>query len=239
MTTAKHAAIEQIVAAVQQRWGVKALRRLEQRALNRTGIPTGYAALDQLLGTGGIPRGALTCLSGQPTVGKTSLALDVLVRAQAENEVAVYIDGSHAADPEYGEGRGLDLGRLLVVWPQPVALGLEIARDLIVSGGAGVIVFDTGGALRGADLAASLRRLHAALRQSPYVLICLHGGPSGRLAEAADVQLHLTRRGWLIEGERLTGYEVDVSVSRNRFAAPGQAVTLAIRLVKNASENRR
>ena len=54
-------------------------------------IPTGCAAVDDLLG-GGFERGAVTQLYGPPAAGKTNLALSAAVEVAAAGGKALYID---------------------------------------------------------------------------------------------------------------------------------------------------
>ncbi len=227
--------IEQVVAAVQQRWGANALRRLEQMTARTTGIPTGYAALDGALGMGGLPRGALTCLSGSPTCGKTTLALDILACVQGDGEVTVVIDMTGALDPEYAEQRGVVLERLLVVWPQPPALGLDIARDLVASGGAGLVVLDMGVPIPwGGPIGTTLRQLSATVRRSSYAVLCLTSGASGGLSATlsarADIHLQAERVRWRVDAEGVTGCDTRLTVVRSRFAPPGRSVMLPVTL---------
>lgn len=226
--------LEQVVAAVQKRWGTKALRRLERATAHAQGLPTGDPALDALLGIG-LPRGALTCVSGQATSGKTTLALDMLAQVQQRDEVTVYIDTGGRLDAEYAERRGVSLDQLLIVCPQPSLLGLDIARDLMANQGAGLVVFDAGecsGAVDG--LAVTVRRLLAAARQSAYALVCLTASPSNRLSAAllasADVRLRVERRRWLWDTHGVSGYEVATTVEKSRFGPPGGSVTIPIEL---------
>ena len=229
MSTHHH--LDDVVASIQKRWGDKALRRLEQVPTG-TGIPTGCADLDRLFGVGGLPRGAVTCLSGHPTSGKTTLALDMLARVQGDGEVTVYIDMTGALDAEYAETRGIDLDRLLIVWPQPPALGLDIARDLIRSGGAGLVVVDTGDCLPGGPGPRAVP-VSLAARRSPYALVCLTDAPGSMsmgLMARADVHLRVERQRWLCNVSGINGYEARITLLKSRFGPPGQAVTLPIRL---------
>lgn len=227
-TTERHTHIEQVAAAIQKRWGVKALRRLENTTVRAVGIPTGSPALDGLLGSGGIPRGAVTCLSGRPTSGKTTLALDMVARVQADGEVTVCIDLTGALDPEYAEGRGIDLDHLLIVQPQPPALGLEITRDIITSGGAGLVVVHASAHLEG--LHRPLQQVSAAVRRSPYALVCLADGRGDVLAARADIHLRAERQRWLMNTEGVSGYETRLTVMKSRFGPPDRSVTVPITL---------
>lgn len=235
-TTEHHEHIEQVVAAIQKRWGTQALRRLERVTADAAGIPTGCAALDRLLGSDGLPRGAVLCLSGSPTSGKTTLALDMLAHTQERGEVAVYMDLTGTLDPEYAEGRGVDLERLLMVWPQPPVLGLDIARDIITSGGAGLIVLDAGRCMPQVGPSEpphrALRHLSAVLRRSSYALLCLispaSGGLSTALSARADSLLRAERQRWLVNAEGVSGYETRLTVLKNRSGPPGQSAILPV-----------
>jgi recombination protein RecA len=235
MTTTQQQALASVVATIHQRWGDKALRRLSQVRTDTDGISTGDAALDRLSGRSGIPRGLLTCLSGHPTCGMTTLALDVLAQAQADGEVTVYIDADRALDPAYAAQRGISLERLLVVWPQPRTLGFDIARDIVGGAGAGVVVFDLGHEqpIQPERFTGVLRRLTVALSRSPYALICLSSALdrlSAAVAAYAGIYLHVERQRWLRQAGRVEGYEVRVTALKNKFAPPGQSVTVTVSL---------
>jgi len=229
--------LEQVVTLIQQRWGRAALRKLAAAPPDAPALSTGHAALDALLGRGGVPRGAITCLAGGPTSGATTLALRLIAAAQADGEVAVYLDAERALDAEYAVRQGVDLARLLMVWPQPRALGLSIARDVIAQGGAGIVVFDlrcADGASEPLEHPAVITQIAAALRRHAYALVCLVAPQpdalSRALLRAADVHLALARTRWLVRAGSLDGYEVRVIALKNKFAAPQQAATLPIAL---------
>ena len=54
-------------------------------------LPTGCAAIDELLG-GGIARGVVTQVYGPPAAGKTNLALSAAVEAAAGGQSVLYVD---------------------------------------------------------------------------------------------------------------------------------------------------
>src|SRR3954447_1207568 len=82
------ATLQQIITAIQRRWGVRALRRLGQPGDDAIAvIPTGFADLDHLLGIGGIPRGRITEFLGTPTSGMSTIVLTLLAQAQAAGDI--------------------------------------------------------------------------------------------------------------------------------------------------------
>lgn len=76
--------------------------------------PTGFAALDDLLG-GGIPRGQVTELVGRTSSGRTSIVFAMLAESTARGEVAAYIDATDSLDPESAQKAGIALERVLWV----------------------------------------------------------------------------------------------------------------------------
>ncbi len=114
----RQAALQQLIATVQRRWGTRALRRLgEDMPRAVAALPTGFAALDAALGIGGLPRSQLTELLGTPTSGAITLALTMLARAQAAGDLAGYVDLSRTFDAEIAALLGVDLAALLLVRP--------------------------------------------------------------------------------------------------------------------------
>src|SRR4051812_50044981 len=55
-------------------------------------VPTGFARLDALLGTGGLPRGVSASFRGGRSSGKTALALHCLAQAQARGAIVAFVD---------------------------------------------------------------------------------------------------------------------------------------------------
>src|ERR1700690_755052 len=55
-------------------------------------IPTGFRALDAILGLGGLPRISATALQGDGTSGKTTLGLRAVAQVQAAGGIAAYLD---------------------------------------------------------------------------------------------------------------------------------------------------
>lgn len=68
--------------------------------------------LNQLTG-GGIPYGLFTTFWGGESGGKSSIILDLIANAQADNKTCVYIDLEHSFDPDWAEKHGVDLEKLV------------------------------------------------------------------------------------------------------------------------------
>jgi recombination protein RecA len=241
----RNATLQQLIIAVQRRWGARALRRFGQPTHDAIPvIATGFADLDTALSIGGIPRGRITEFLGTPTSGMSTIVLTLMAQAQAQGDVVAYIDLSRTFDPEYAARVGLDLVTLLLVRPPNAADALELIHALAASGGVGVLVVDSLSMLQSKPrdaplLAQALRMLPGPLAASPCALIALTLLPyspamtrslafgGSLLGHAAAIRLHVAREDWLPTGLGLPGAATCITVLKHRLAAPdGQARVL-------------
>src|SRR6516164_3786054 len=74
-------------------------------------VSTGVAALDDL--TGGLPRGALSEITGPASSGRTGVMLAALAGATHRDEACALVDASDSFDPASAAAAGVDLDRLL------------------------------------------------------------------------------------------------------------------------------
>jgi len=98
-------------------------------------------------GIGGVPRGRIIEIYGPESSGKTTVALHIIAEAQKADGIAAFIDAEHALDPVYAERLGVNLKSLYVSQPDNGEQALDIAEQLIKSGGVDVIVVDSVAAL--------------------------------------------------------------------------------------------
>jgi recombination protein RecA len=197
-------------------------------------VPTGFARLDALLGTGGLPRGASASFRGARSSGKTALALHCLAQAQARGGIVAFLDLACIFDPLEAAARGVDLRWLLVVRPRDVDEGWSIAAALVSGRQIDLLVIDLPERLGAASHDASLRRLAAHARRASVRLIVLE--PStvaapvhGALAESVGLRLELEQLAWLRAGRDIVGRRVMVNVAKNRFGPPGRETEIEIR----------
>jgi hypothetical protein len=76
-------------------------------------VSTGIATLDAL--TGGLPRGALSEITGPASSGRTGVMLAALAETTCRQEVCALVDASDGFDPASAAAAGIDLERLLWV----------------------------------------------------------------------------------------------------------------------------
>ena len=204
---------------------------------NRGAIPTGFAALDDALGTGGWPRGALALLDAPRGAGATSLAIRSLVAAQAAGGIVAWIDAAGCLDPATLARLGVNLEWLLVVRPTSVSEAVELAGWLARSGLVDATVLDLGeGSSEAAGssepvgsgaLVAGLDRLGKLLVRGRSVALLLVPGRLGAVAgRVAAVRLSLEREAWLAVGRDLVGQRVRATIDRQRWALAGAVATL-------------
>ena len=124
-------------------------------------IGTGSLALDHALGTGGIPRGRITEVYGPEGVGKTTLALSVLAKAQRAGGTGLVIDTEHALDLGWAATCGVATDRLLLCRPDSGEQALQVADLLVASSAVDVVVIDSvAGLVPKAELAGQIGDQH-------------------------------------------------------------------------------
>jgi RecA/RadA recombinase len=234
--------LDAVIAAIQRRWGFKALHRAQDRyATPIHSLSTGYAALDALLLPGGFPCGQITELAGAATCGVNTLALKAVAQAQMRGQSAVYVDLDNGFDPDYGQQCGVDVAKLLIVRPRVPAQALEVALNLVHQG-AGILVWDSVTSFLATSdrerlLDRALHRLSPLLNESPCVVLFLtritsrlyqNGAPA--LQHHAALRLRLQATHWHRQHDLITGYDVSARVLRNRFGTEGDCAGFTVRL---------
>lgn len=80
-------------------------------------IKTSSSSLDYAIGVGGWPRGRVIQLAGQPSAGKTLLALLAIAEWQKQDpeNCALFLDAEYTYDPKWAAKLGVDNTRVLLV----------------------------------------------------------------------------------------------------------------------------
>lgn len=110
-------------------------------------ISTGLPQLDRVLGIGGIPFKKITEISGQWSVGKTSLALSLIKTAQEQGYKCIWIDAEWAWDGEYARALGVDTSKLMLLQTRAAEDSLNELLSYVEKGKDTCIVIDAVGAL--------------------------------------------------------------------------------------------
>jgi recombination protein RecA len=103
-------------------------------------VSAGIGEIDEL--TGGLPRGCLTEIFGEPCSGRTSLLLVALAERTKETEVCALVDGRDSFDPAAALAAGVNLRQLLWVRCKNIDQALRATDLLIQGGGFGLIALD-------------------------------------------------------------------------------------------------
>jgi hypothetical protein len=188
----------------------------------RPPLPTGQPALDDALGTGGWPQGALALLDAPPGSGATSLALGSLAACQASGGVVAYLDPTGSLDPATATRLGVNLEWLLIVRPADAAEAVELAGWLAREGRIDALVLD----LADTILPRGLGRLADLLVRNGGVTLLLAGAGRESAGRVAGVRVTMQRRAWLAVGRDLVGQRVEATVTRQRWALAGGSAEL-------------
>jgi len=201
-------------------------------------IRTGFAALDAILGPGGLPKSASVAIRGEGTSGRTTLSLRVVAEAQAQGSVVAWLDLSRSFDPVEAVARGVDLEWLVVITPASLDEGLSIAGSLLAGRSVDLLVLDLpGGRLARTDkpsrIGDRLHRLAALARRAETLLLILDApglgsGLATAVAESTGIRLELARRSWVRLGRDVVGQRTEALVAHNRHGPPGRRATLRI-----------
>ena len=245
--------LETTINALQDRWGSKAIGRWKDKPAEAIPhISTGFQALDEALVIGGLPRGRISEINGVPSSGMATIALKIM--AEAQGNMAVYIDLEQNFDPAYAARCGLALEQLVLVRPYTVPQGLAILQDFVVGTEVNILVFDAPlGRLvesrASQSLATTLGRLIAPLGKTQSVLLFLISLPAERapvdagrpvsaaLAHFASVRLLIQREGWIYRQGDIGGYQAQVLVLKNKLGPAGKQASINVVFDAGAPED--
>lgn len=106
-------------------------------------MSTGIQALDLELGIGGLPKGRIAEIYGQPSSTKTSMALYMIGHAQKQGTPCAFIDAEFSLDLEHAKSMGVNTDELLIVRPDCGEEAFTAMEHLINKDAAKFIVVDS------------------------------------------------------------------------------------------------
>jgi hypothetical protein len=194
---------------------------------------TGFAALDAVLGQGGIPRGTFAAFRGDASSGRTTLALRHVAEAQAGGAIVAWLDLAGALDPVEAVARGVRPEWLVVLTPADLDEGLSIAGALLTGRTVDLLVIDLPARPKAGRVGDRLGRLAALGRRAGVSVVVLEpadlvSGLATAVAEASGLRLELARRSWVHLGRDVVGQRTEVVIARNRAGPSGRRATLRI-----------
>jgi len=152
--------------------------------------PSGIAPCDASLG--GLPRGAITEVTGPRSSGKTAFCLAALAAATDRGEHCAFIDTNQTFDPHSAQRAGIHLSRLIWVRCRYDATAALRVADLLLSGGGlGMICLDlteTPTRLLNQLPTHAWFRFQRMLNNSATVMLVLNESPIAKSSAKASLQ---------------------------------------------------
>lgn len=106
-------------------------------------IPSGCYAIDRVIGCGGLPRGRIIEIYGEPSSGKTATTLFLISQIQKRGGECVFIDAEHAFNTEFASTIGVDTKRLYMSQPTDLEEAMDTVRAFVNTNSIDLIVVDS------------------------------------------------------------------------------------------------
>jgi recombination protein RecA len=178
----------------------------------------------------GLPRGAITEITGAVSSGRTSLLHSMLANATRQGEACAVVDANSSFDPTSADASGVDLKKLLWVQCDHYLNHAMQATDLILhAGGFGLVILDL------CDMPAQpLQRIPTSywyrfqrtVENTATVLLVLGAQPNARTTAARQIELSRLQPDWQGQPAHrlLSGSEVQATLRK-----PVSSVRLPLR----------
>ncbi|HUQ91316.1 MAG TPA: ATPase domain-containing protein [Bryobacteraceae bacterium] len=222
-------------------------------------ISTGIATLDDMLGTGGLPRGRVVEIFGPPDCGKSTLALNWIAAAQTSGAAAVYVDAERSFDHEWAAACGVNLEQLVLLSPDSGSLALVMLESLLRTFTVDLVVVDSAAALISQEeletsledmppelqtefLSRALRRLQSLAERGRVSLLFLNQTRTwdrgGVMESAAGGRALILYSAIRISVAR-TGSQLLLTTVKNKLGEPFRELTLELHGPKALAAERR
>lgn len=110
-------------------------------------IPSGLPFIDKLTGLGGIPRGVITEIFGDESVGKSTLCIQLVAAAQAQGLKCLWADVEWSYSGRYAEALGVDNSKLGIIQEEIAEDVLDTLEEAARSGKWDLIILDSVGGI--------------------------------------------------------------------------------------------
>lgn len=211
-------------------------------------LPTGFSALDKILG-GGIPSRKITEISGVYSVGKSTLALMIVAKAQQIGMDCLWADSELSYTTDYAGSLGVDSTKLDLIQERLAEDILDQMEEWAVEHKNGLIVLDSVGELLtreeaeknsgskviGAQaklIATFSRKIKPTLTINNITLIVLNHQftdlMSGKIMTGGGRKLEHAKAIWLslrkaskrvMQGETQVGEIIEAEIKKHKLAA--------------------
>jgi recombination protein RecA len=135
------------IIALRKKYGANVLTRADEGYPPVEAISTGCFAIDRVIGCGGLPRGRIMELYGEPSSGKTATTLYFISEVQKQGGTCAFLDAEYSFNGEFAASIGVDTKKLFVSQPTTLEEGADTIRALIATNQMDLIVIDSVAAL--------------------------------------------------------------------------------------------
>lgn len=210
-------------------------------------LPTGFTNLDRILG-GGIPSRKITEISGVFSVGKSTLALTIIGKAQKEKMPTLWADSEFSYGEEYAATLGVDSNKLDLIQERFAETTLDGIEAWADSHKNGLMVLDSVGGLlprqeaekdasgkviggQAKLIATFCRKIVPLLAINNHALVILNHQftdiMSGAIKTSGGEKLAYSKSVWLMlrkaskrvmQGENQVGEIIEASIRKNKLA---------------------
>jgi recombination protein RecA len=139
--------VHEALVELRKKYGADVLTRADEGYPPVEAIPTGCFAIDRVIGCGGLPRGRIMELYGEPSSGKTATTLYFIAEVQKAGGTCAFLDAEYSFNGEFATSIGVDTKKLFVAQPATLEEAADILRALIATNQMDLIVVDSVAAL--------------------------------------------------------------------------------------------
>lgn len=140
--------LSEVIKELNKKYGAQTVMMVDEKeSLKVESFPTGCYSFDKIFGTGGIPKGRILDIYGEPSHGKSTVAMFIVAQIQKQGGTAVWLDTECSMTSDYAKLVGIDTSKLLLVQPNNGEEALNVLDQFVNSGEVDVVVVDSTGAL--------------------------------------------------------------------------------------------
>lgn len=139
--------VHEAIVALRKKYGENVIAKAADGYPPVEAMPTGCFAIDRVIGVGGLPRGRILEIYGEPSSGKTATCLFLISEIQKQGGTCAFLDAEYSFNGEFAAAIGVDTKELLVSQPSTLEEGADTIRALIATNQMDIIVIDSVAAL--------------------------------------------------------------------------------------------
>lgn len=139
--------VKDAMAELKKKYGREVVIQPDDEPISVEAISTGCFAIDKLLGCGGLPRGRIIEIYGEPSSGKTATTLFFIGQIQKQGGKCAFLDAEYAFNNDFATNLGVDVKKLLMAQPTSLEEAMDIVRALVETNTIDLIVVDSVAAL--------------------------------------------------------------------------------------------